>query len=127
MGGERGSSARMRLAGKTCCFCRSMLSPPYPGRERACSRCQASRTIHRLSMRFEKCFGWRVSFQDLENNGVTLREFTFADSAKIEELVARTSTPMRLEDRQALEHGLRRGLGAVNLVLADEQYRKLLR
>jgi hypothetical protein len=34
---------------------------------------------------------------------------------------------MILEDRQALEHGIRSGLGAVNLMLTQEQYLKLLR
>jgi hypothetical protein len=48
---------------------------------------------------------------------VNFREFTFADPAKIEDLVARTATKLMLEDRQAFENGLRDGLGAVNLTL----------
>jgi hypothetical protein len=78
-------------------------------------------------MRFERCQGWRVSFRDLDNSHVSFREFTFADSSKVEQLVARTATRMLLEDRQAFELGLRSGLGAVNLTLTKEQYRKLRR
>jgi hypothetical protein len=78
-------------------------------------------------MRFERCLGWRVSFRDLNDPNVRFREITFADSAKIEELIARTNARMILEDRQALELGLRNGLGAVTLTLTDEQYRKILR
>jgi hypothetical protein len=51
---------------------------------------------------------------------------TFADPAKIEELVSRTAKPMLLEDRQLLENGLRSGAGAIVIFLTDHQYRKLL-
>jgi hypothetical protein len=33
---------------------------------------------------------------------------------------------MILEVRQALEHGIRAGVGAVNLTVTQDQYRKLL-
>jgi hypothetical protein len=78
-------------------------------------------------MRFKRCQDWRVSFRDLDNNRTNFREFTFGDPGKIEELVARTATKMMSEDRQAFEHGLRNGLGAVSLTLTKEQYRRLLR
>jgi len=77
-------------------------------------------------MRFEQCHGWRVSFRDLQNSRHKFRELTFASSDKLEELVERTGTRMLLEDRQAFELGIRNGLGAVNLTLTGEQYRKLL-
>ena len=54
-------------------------------------------------------------------------ERAFADSSKIEALRARTPTQMVLEDRQALEHGLRAGLGALHLTVTRDQYRRLLR
>jgi hypothetical protein len=68
-----------------------------------------------------------VSFQDLENRQAVFREFTFAEAEKIEALIARTATRFVLDDRHALENGLRNGLGAVTLQLTEEQYRKLLR
>jgi hypothetical protein len=127
MGGERASKTRMRLAGKICCFCSNSMPAPYPGRERICAKCQGKQTMHTLHMRFEQCLGWRVSFRDLNNPSARFREITFAGSEKIETLVARTETKMILETRQAFELGIRNGLGAINLTLTDEQYRKLLR
>jgi hypothetical protein len=56
----------------------------------------------------------------------TVSGLTFADPAKIEELVSRTAKPMLLEDRQLLENGLRSGAGAIVIFLTDHQYRKLL-
>src|ERR1700733_9494448 len=127
MRSERASTVRMREDGQTCCFCGSTIDPPYSGREQPCSRCVAARSTYRLHMRFERCQGWRVSFRDLNNNLTNFREFTFGDPSKIEELVGRTATKMMSEDRQAFEHGIRNGLGAVNLILTKEQYRRLLR
>lgn len=114
------------MAGKICCFCRSILAPPYPGKERACSRCEDLKTARPLYMRFERCLGWRVTFRDLGDPSRAFREITFADSDKIEALIARTPTQMILEVRQALEQGIRAGLGAVNLTVTQDQYRKLL-
>jgi hypothetical protein len=111
MGGERGSTSRMRMAGKICCFCHSILAPPYPGEERACSRCEDLKTARPLYMRFERCLGWRVTFRDLGDPSREFRQITFADSDKIEALIARTPTQMILEVRQALEHGIRAGVG----------------
>jgi hypothetical protein len=127
MGGERQATTRMRMAGKICCFCHSRLLPPYPGKGRICAQYQSQRSLHKLHMRFEKCLGWRVSFRDLEDERKQLREFTFADSAKIEELAGRTAKPLLLEDRQSLENGLRSGAGMIAIFLTDHQYRKLLR
>ena len=78
-------------------------------------------------MRFERCMGWRVTFRDLADPSKEFREITFADSEKINTLIARTPTRMVLEDRQAFEHAIRSGLGAVNLLLTPQQYPKLLR
>lgn len=71
--------------------------------------------------------GWRVTFRDLTDPSRQFREITFADPSKIEALIARTPTRMVLEDRQALENGLRAGLGAVHLTVTQDQYRMLLR
>ena len=45
-------------------------------------------------MRFEKCMGWRVTFRDLADSSKQFREITFADSGKIDALIARTLTRM---------------------------------
>jgi hypothetical protein len=78
-------------------------------------------------MRFEQCHRWRVSFRDPEDAGTRFREFTFADADKISALVDRTGTRLLLEDRQALELGLRTGVGGMVLLLTEAQYKKLLR
>jgi hypothetical protein len=78
-------------------------------------------------MRFEQCMGWRVTFRDLADPSKQFRKITFADPGKIDALIARTPTRMILEDRQAFEHGIRSGFGAVNLMLTPDQYLKLLR
>jgi hypothetical protein len=77
-------------------------------------------------MQFERRRGgWRVSFRDL-NSHARFREFTFADAAKVEGLVARTATRMVIEDWHSFESGLRIGSGAVTITVSEEQYRKLL-
>lgn len=78
-------------------------------------------------MRFERCIGWRVTFRDLADPLRQFREIMFADSSKIEALIARTPTRMVLEDRQAFEHGILSGLGAVTLTLTEDQILKLIR
>ncbi len=50
---------------------------------------------------------------------------TFADSANIREIVARSATRMLLEDSSAFEYGLKNGAGVVLLTLTHEQYGKL--
>jgi hypothetical protein len=77
-------------------------------------------------MRFERCIGWRITFRDPADPSRRFREITFASPDKIEALIARTPTQMILEDKQAFEHGVRGGLGAVTLVLTETQYLKLL-
>ncbi len=43
MGGERGTTARMRLAGKICCNCKVPVDlGPWSGGERYCGRCTAA-------------------------------------------------------------------------------------
>jgi hypothetical protein len=71
--------------------------------------------------------GWRVAFRDLADPSEQFRKITFADPGKIEALIARTPTRMVLEDRQAFEHGIHNGLGAVTLTLTEVQFPKFIR
>ena len=73
-------------------------------------------------MRYEKHVAWKVTFRDRADDRVGFREFTFADSAKIGEIIARTATRLLVEDRKALEYGLRNRVGIVTLTLTAEQY-----
>jgi hypothetical protein len=79
-----------------------------------------------LQMSFEKKVGWLVTFRDTNDSRAQFRRLSFADSSKIEELIARSGTKVMLEDRQALELGLRQGRGATRLTLSSEQYRRLV-
>jgi hypothetical protein len=57
----------------------------------------------------------------------SFRKFTFADTAKVEELIARTATKLVLADWHSFEKGLQNGIGTVTLAITEQQYRLLLR
>ncbi len=80
---------------------------------------------HRVYMSFFIRGGWSVQFleSDLKSPVGGIR--TFADPQKIRELVGRTPTPMNLEARNMLEHGISQGRGGIYLQLTAEQYRRL--
>jgi hypothetical protein len=79
-------------------------------------------------MQFEKCkTGWQVSFYDLKHSPADFRKLTFADAAKVEELVARTATRMVAAEWRSFENCLRNGSGTVTIAITEEQYRMLLR
>ena len=65
---------------------------------------------------------WRVSFA---GTGQLLKELTFATSEKVEQLAERGGALRCLADKQALETGIRAGLGGVHLHLSAEQVAKL--
>ena len=122
MGGERGSTTRLRLSGAICCACKVGLPPPHSGRESYCSRC---RPTHRVYMRFERRTDWHVTFTD-EGQGRQLpRTLTIRDPAKVIELAQRGGCATNLEGRQALELGIANGRGGVTLKLTPDQYAKL--
>ena len=71
-------------------------------------------------MQFEKCkTGWQVSFYDLKTGRTDFRRLTFADAAKVEELVARTATRMVVADWRSFENSLTNGSGTVILAVTD--------
>ena len=81
--------------------------------------------MNRVYMRFERVLGlWRVSFTPL---GISdrLRDFTFSDGRKIEEMAERAGALRDLAAKQGLDVGLRNGLGGVELKLTPEQFDKL--
>ena len=49
------------------------------------------------------------------DDGIRFHEFTFADPAKIRQIVARSATRMLLEDSSAFEYGLKNGAGVILL------------
>jgi hypothetical protein len=53
-------------------------------------------------------------------------KLTFATADKVRELIERAGGIRATEDRQAFEYALTIGRGGVNLLLTEEQYRKLV-
>ena len=117
MGGPRESTLRAIAEGKQCCSCKRLL-PKVTGRETWCDTCAGSQPVHRVYMRFERMLGvWRVSLRGTGH----LREFTFADDSKVEEMAERGNALRTLADKQAFEVGLRQGYGGVELRLTNAQ------
>jgi hypothetical protein len=74
-------------------------------------------------MRYERVLGvWRVIFAE---GGKTLRECRFEQDQTLEETIRKGRGFACLADRQAVELGMRQGLGAVTLHLDAEQYAML--
>ena len=81
--------------------------------------------MSRVYMRFERVLGlWRVSFTALGSSD-RLRDFTFSDGRKIEEMAERGGALRDLATKQGLQVGLRNGLGGIELKLTSEQFDKL--
>ena len=126
---ERASTARMRLAGRICCVCKSSI-PPDPNHshgERYCVRCAAAKgpATRRVYMSFMKTTGWYCQFLEEDLKTPLPRKLNFASSDKIIGLAARAGALRNLECRQAIEHGIEVGRGGVFLMLTENQYAKL--
>lgn len=74
---------------------------------------------HKVLMRYERLFGvWRVT---LSVAGKVLRECRLEQDHTLESLIERGRGFACLADRQAVEMGMRQGLGMVTLLLDAEQ------
>ncbi|SEB40382.1 hypothetical protein [Terriglobus roseus] len=83
--------------------------------------------MHRVHMRFlRQSEDWLIRFTDLTGKE-QLRDLTFRDPDKIEHMVERAGGLRDLAGKQALEMGIRTGVGGIELKLNEEQYRKLKR
>jgi hypothetical protein len=70
--------------------------------------------MSRVYMRFEKITGqWRVIFTAL-GRSEQLRDLTFGDGRKVEEMAARAGALRDLAVKQGLEAALRNGLGGTD-------------
>jgi hypothetical protein len=126
MGGERASTARMRLEGKICCVCRASLPPPYIGGEQRCARCASDGAPRRkVYMSFMLRKRWFCQFLEEDLKTALPRKISFADEAKLFEMAERGGYELNLEGRQAMEHAIQNGRGGIWLELTREQYEKL--
>jgi hypothetical protein len=81
--------------------------------------------MSRVYMKFERVLGiWRVSFTPLSSSD-RLRDLTFSDGRKIEELAGRAGALRDLTSKQGLEVALRNGLGGIELKLTPDQFGRL--
>jgi hypothetical protein len=124
MGGERGSTTRMRLNGEICCACKVGLPGPHTPGERYCDRCRPPLKI--VYMAFERKEGSRVVFFD-SCTQQRLRVLNFQDDSKLIELAKRCGALTNLEAKQLIENAVSNGKGGVFLKLSPEQYDKLRR
>jgi hypothetical protein len=69
--------------------------------------------------------GWHVSFMEEDLKTSLPRRFTFQDEVKILDLARHGGADFTLAGRQAIDHGIAIGRGAVWLQLTREQYAKL--
>jgi hypothetical protein len=76
-------------------------------------------------MHFMLAHGWSCQFLEADLKTSAGRRLTFADAAKVREMFDRFACNKQLEDREAVEHGIEAGRGAIWIELTDEQYRKL--
>jgi hypothetical protein len=122
MGGERGSTARMRIAGQICCNCKIFLPAPHTGRETYCAKCAPKRKVY-MQFMLRECWHCEFLEQDLKTSAG--KPLTLAAPDKVIELARRRGAPMKLEGLQAIENGIQMGRGSVWLNLTEDQYRRL--
>jgi hypothetical protein len=101
-----------------------MLPEPPTGRETYCQRCAPKRRVY---VRFKLTNSWCCQFLEPDVKTSAGRHLTFASAAKVRELYDRSGCDKKLEDRQALEHAIEIGNGAMWIEITEDQYRKLKR
>jgi hypothetical protein len=126
MGGERGSTARARLAGEICCWCKKRLDRPERPGERSCEDCRSAHAPRRrVYMYFMQRQGWYCQFLEADLKTSLPRKLNLDDPAKLIEMVERGSGLPNSEADQMLRYGIEMGRGGVWLSLTGEQYQKL--
>jgi hypothetical protein len=128
MGGERGSTARARLAGEICCWCKKRLGPPEGPGERSCEDCRLAHAPHRrVYMYFMKRQGWYCQFLEADLKTALPRKLNLDGPETLIEMATRGGgLPNRAAD-QMLNYAIEMGRGGVWLSLTEEQYQKLKR
>jgi hypothetical protein len=126
MGGERGSTARARLAGEICCWCKKHLGAPERPGERSCENCgPAHAPRRRVYMCFMQRQGWYCQFLEADLKTSLPRKLNLDGSEKLIEMAKRGGGTPNLEADQMLRYGIQMGRGGVWLSLTEEQYQKL--
>jgi hypothetical protein len=125
--GYHASSARRRLAGKSCNACAVLIDAlPWYESERFCDRCSASKFIKKVRMAFVFTSRWEVMFfeDDPQQTMLPRRALIQSDEGLIA-FSKRAGGPRTPEHRAGLERMVKRGFGEVFVNLSAEQYWKL--
>jgi hypothetical protein len=126
MSGERGATARARLAREICCWCKKRLDEPASPGEHSCENCGPAHTPHRrVYMYFMQREGWYCQFLEADLKTSLPCKLNLDDPAKLIEMAERDGGLPNLEAAQMLSHGINMGRGGVWLNLTEEQYQKL--
>jgi len=80
---------------------------------------------HRVYLYFMLREGWHCQFLEQDLKTPLPRKLTFATPEKLIEMFERWGESRLLEDRSALEYGIKNGRGSIWLILSAEQYAKL--
>jgi hypothetical protein len=123
MGGERSSTARMRLAGKICAACKAFLPSPHSWGEKLCKGCQPK--THRIYMTFVLRGTWHCEFMEPYVQTALARKAPLRDPSQLGQFVERARGFKEPAARKAFEVAIKEGKGGIYLELTDEQYRKL--
>jgi hypothetical protein len=126
MSGERGSTARPRLAGEICCWCKKRLSPPERPGERSCDDCRSAHAPRRrVYMYFMQRQGSYCQFLEADLKTSLPRKLNLEAPAKIIEMADCGGGLPNRETDQIPRHGIEMGRGGVWLNLTEERYLKL--
>ncbi len=89
-------------------------------------RCLAERNPRkRVYMFFMLRQGWHCQFLEEDLKTPLPRKLSVSDPAKLFEIAERGGYRLNLEGRQAIDHAIANGRGAIWLELTPEQYAKL--
>jgi hypothetical protein len=126
MGGERGSTARARLAGQICCWCKKRLDPHERPGERSCENCGAAHAPRRrVYMYFMQRQGWDCQFLEADLKTSLPLKLNLDCPEKLIEMAERGGGLPNREADQMLRYGIEMGRGGVWLSLTEAQYQKL--
>ena len=126
MGFDRPFHVLARAQGRACSRCSRFIRGPAPnGAPRLCPECAPKPGIHRVYLQFYLRDGWLCHFLDDDMRVLMPRKLRFQDPEKIMTLARIGGASMKLEDKQAIEFGIKNGRGSICLNLTDEQYAKL--
>jgi hypothetical protein len=123
-GGERASTTQQHERGRICWKRRGSILPPHPGREplRASGGGPVIRKVYARYWREGPV--WRVALSDMAGES-RMRDYTFANAEKIEELARRAGVLNDLAGNQALDTGIRSGAGGFQMGLSEAQFAKV--